>query len=115
MEEDAHHTTNLRRATNHPRATNRRRYAAICAAWVASVAASFVLGGSVSTYLILAHGLEIGAPLMVVGAKLVTASEPAFIEGVTTIAPLPGELDPLPASREVSAPTPREKTKLARR
>ena len=69
------------------------RYAKRAVAWTTVVALSFVCGVTVATWTILAHGDTAGAPLMAVGAKLISASQPAFIEARELLDPLPGEME----------------------
>ena len=49
-----------------------------------------------ATALILTRGAELGMPLMVVGAKLTATSDRVRFEGVETLAPMVGELEPRP-------------------
>jgi|SRR5581483_4728924 len=74
----------------------------------AALVATFALGAGSATYALLAHGDAIGGPVMLLGAKLVQAADPAVIQKQDTIAPLKGELDERPEPPPPARPTKRK-------
>lgn len=83
---------------------------------IAAGAAIYLAGTINGVWLTLSHGDLIGSPIMLLGAKLVSAADPAIVQKFDTLAPLPGELDtPKPpiVVREATKRSP--ETKLARK
>jgi len=72
----------------------------------AALGTAFTLGAGAATYAVLTHGQQLGEPLIVVGGKLVSASEPVLVQELVTVLPLPGELDyptPTPVRQQARA------------